>query len=151
MSLYLHLVISLCPPHGLSIEMQSKSALAAHVIALYFNWYQEIHRTEVNKVLRHVLNNMHIHLEDSDRVALRRRRLYRLDSRIHCLHTYVFNMGKISISETSVVQPTSTRGVPFSLNRCESLKSVLCSFTCKILVLFPVHQQIAISDFCREI
>ena len=61
-----------------------------------------------------------------DRVALRRRRLYRLDNRTHCLHTYVFNM-IISISETSVVQPISTRGFPFSLNRCESLKSVLCT------------------------
>jgi hypothetical protein len=44
--------------------MQSKSALAAHIIAMYSNWYQEIRRTEVNKVLRHVLNIMHVRLED---------------------------------------------------------------------------------------
>jgi len=102
--------------------MQSKSALAAHIIALYFSGYQEIRRTEVDRVLRYVLNNIHIHLEDRDRVALRRRRLYRVDNRTHCLHTYVFNMGIISVSETSVLQPTSTRGFHFSLNRCESLK-----------------------------
>ena len=70
----------------------------------------------------------------------------------HILHVSRIrvNMGIISISETSVLQPTSMRRLPFSLNRCESLKSVLCSFTCKTLVLFPLHQQIAISDFCRE-
>ena len=50
MSLYLHLVISFCPPYGVSTEMQSKSALAAHIIALYFNRSQEIRRKEVNNV-----------------------------------------------------------------------------------------------------